>query len=242
MGKKLFVTSDIHGHYTELIRALDECGFDCENPNHIFVCCGDLFDRGKENMRVYDFVKSLKHKILIRGNHEDYLCTILGSGDTSVYAESNGTDITVKELLGDVVIDANGCFDTTAHTKKIREIMDFVNSMQYYYETDDYVFTHGWLPIVFEGHYPLVDPAWRNASEDAWMVARVLEWQQLYGVKATLKGKTIVCGHRPARLGYMYDSFREPDCSMPFYGDGMIAIDAGTIRSGRVNVLVVEES
>jgi hypothetical protein len=33
---------------------------------------------------------------------------------------------------------------------------------------------------------------------------------------------------------------REPDCSEPFYGNGIVAIDAGTVRSGRVNVFITE--
>jgi hypothetical protein len=157
-----------------------------------------------------------------------------------VYAESNGTGITVKEMLGDVAIDANGCFDTTAHAEKIREIMDFVNSMQYYYETDDYVFTHGWLPILLDGRLPSINPMWRRVSEEEWRNARWLEWQQLYGTDAVLKAKTIVCGHRACRMGYYFDPARNPDDNSPFYGDGVIAIDANTVRSGIVNVLVVD--
>ena len=51
----------------------------------------------------------------------------------------------------------------------------------------------------------------------------------------------MVVGHRPAELGRMFDPFREPDLSEPFYGKGMIAIDAYTVRSGRVNVLIAEQ-
>ena len=54
--------------------------------------------------------------------------------------------------------------------------------------------------------------------------------------------KTIVCGHRPTRLAYTFDPSRELADSGIYYGENMIAIDAGTIRSGRVNVLVIEDS
>ena len=77
MGKILFAVSDIHGHYTALMNALGVAGFDENNENHIFVSCGDLFDRGRENAEVYDFVKKLQRKILIKGNHEDGLVRIL---------------------------------------------------------------------------------------------------------------------------------------------------------------------
>ena len=241
MNQKIFVVSDVHGHYTEMMEALRLAGFDEKNEEHIFLSMGDLFDRGTENGKVYSFVKALPRKILLKGNHEDMLCRILREGNVTEADRANETDVTVKELFGEDSIDADGYFDRNAHLEKVSELLDFVGSMMNYYETEKYVFTHGWLPIVFEGRYPSVDQCFREASDEAWTEARLLEWQQLYDVRALLTGKTIVCGHRPSRLGYMFDSFREPDCSEPFYGEGMVAIDAGTVRSKRVNVLVIEE-
>ena len=110
-----------------------------------------------------------------------------------------------------------------------------------YYELGEYVFTHGWLPLTWVNGKPRIHPSWKNASEDEWREARLLEWQQTYSAGLLLSGRTVVCGHRPASLGSMFDSEREPDCSLPFFADGMIALDAGTVRSGRVNVLVIEE-
>lgn len=241
MGIKLFVVADIHGHYSKLMVALNNVDFNSKDNEHIFVSCGDMFDRGKENLLVYNFVKGLPRKILIKGNHEDMLCNALKRGYITDVERENETDITISELLGENAIDKEGYFDREAHAAKICEMTDFVESMLNYYEKDRYVFTHGWLPIVFDGRYPKINSSWRDASKEDWEEARLLEWQQLYSVNAILDGKTIVCGHRPARLGYMFDSLREPDCSEPFYGNGMIAIDGGTVRSGRVNVLVIEE-
>ena len=242
MNQKIFVASDVHGHYAEMMEALRAAGFDEKNEEHIFLSMGDLFDRGTENGKIYSFVKDLPRKILLKGNHEDMLCRILQEGNVTDADRANETDVTVKELFGEDSIDVNGCFDRAAHSEKVSELLAFIGSMLNYYETEHYVFTHGWLPIVFEGRYPTVAPCFRNASDEEWVESRLLEWQQLYDVKALLSGKTIVCGHRPSRLGYMFDSFREPDCSEPFYGEGMIAIDAGTVRSKRVNVLVIEDS
>ena len=140
----------------------------------------------------------------------------------------------------DVAVDGNGSFDREVHAEKIAELTAFIEGMSDFYETEAHVLTHGWLPIVFEGRYPKVDPNWRSACAEDWRFAHELEWQQLYSVGAVLKDKTIVCGHRPARMGSMFDSFREYDCSEIFFGEGMTAIDAGTVRSGRVNVLVIK--
>ena len=52
--KKLFVVADIHSFYEEMIKALSEQGFDREDPDHIFVSLGDLFDRGPSPLECLD--------------------------------------------------------------------------------------------------------------------------------------------------------------------------------------------
>ena len=183
----------------------------------------------------------LCRRILIKGNHEDILSDALERGRLTDTDIDNGTGATVRQLLGADSVDGQSCIDTVTYADKIAELQRFTASMRDFYEFGDYIFTHGWLPVVFSGRYPSVDLSWRNASTDEWVEARLCEWQQFYGVGAVLDGKIIVCGHRPSRMGNTFDSTREPDDSTPFYGNGMIAIDAGTVRSGRVNVLVLED-
>lgn len=238
----LFVVSDVHGHYTEMMAALAQAGFDHGCEEHTFVSCGDLFDRGSENGLLYAFVTSLERKILIRGNHEDFLRDILDRGNLLDMDIRNGTDVTVEQLLGEMALDARGNLDRESCAAEIREVVAFLDSMVHYHEAGEYIFTHGWLPTVFEERYPRVDPDWRNASASEWRLAHRSEWQQFYGAGATLEGRTIVCGHRPSYMGYYFDPTRERDCTEIFFGKGMIALDANTVRSGRVNVLVVTPS
>jgi hypothetical protein len=44
-------------------------GFDACNNEHVLIVCGDLFDRGSESLKLYEFIKSLpkERRILIRG-------------------------------------------------------------------------------------------------------------------------------------------------------------------------------
>lgn len=237
---KLFVASDIHGHYTELIKALNDAGFDRENPSHYFVSCGDLFDRGTENPLLFDFVRGLKRKFLIKGNHEDMLYKALERGYVTKTDVLNGTDITILQLLGENAINAHGYINKLDYKAKIYEIMQFIYYMRNYYEAGKYIFVHGWLPVIFDDNMPRANQRYKYASEADWSESRWYEWQQFYNVKATLKDKIIVCGHRASSLGHMFDESRAIDCYDPFYGDGMIAIDGHTIRSGQVNVLVIE--
>ena len=67
--KKYFVASDIQSFYTPCIKELNKTGFDLNNEEHILIICGDLFDRGSESLKLYEFIKSLpkERRILIRG-------------------------------------------------------------------------------------------------------------------------------------------------------------------------------
>ena len=242
--KTIFAVSDIHGYYTAFKRALDESGFDAENENHIFMCLGDLFDRGEENVAVYDYIKALPRKILLRGNHDEVLRDALVSGALSQVVTDNNTDLTIKDFLGKDAIDENGRIDVETHAEKVRELIAFVDSMGDYYEVGDLIFTHGWLPIDVDKkrRTACLLQNWRDASAEEWSDAHWVSWNEVYSVGAVLDGKTIVCGHRTARMGDRFDPMREPDCTEPFFGKGVIAIDAGTNRSGRVNVLRLEIS
>lgn len=239
--KRLFVVSDIHGHYTLLRQALKAAGFDSKNEDHVLICCGDLFDRGQENRKVYDYIRRLPRKILIRGNHDERLAYVLSRKQADYYDVRNGGEGTLREFFGPEVLGPNGWLRLPKYGKMAGILCRFVDSMVDYYETEHYVFTHGWLPLEKDSNISTVRPDWREADEADWHMARFLEWQYLYNAPSRIPEKIIVCGHRPTSYAWRFDPERKPEDSGIFYGDGMIAIDACTVRSGRVNVLVVEE-
>ena len=100
---KYFITSDIHSFYKPLMDALKEAGYDQNNPDHILVVNGDLFDRGPGTVELLSFVKSLpkEKRILIRGNHEYLLRDILEKDVPESYDYSNGTVKTCYDLYID---------------------------------------------------------------------------------------------------------------------------------------------
>ena len=235
---KLFVVSDIHGFYTQLKKALDEAGFDEHDEAHVLICCGDLFDRGSENKKVYDYIKGLQRKVLIRGNHDERLAEILTQKRANVFDVRNGAVETIEEFFGVGSVCGYGDLRVSGREELVKELCGFVAEMVDYYETEHYIFVHGWIPLEHGTQRPLID--WRTADAKAWHSARFTEWLQFYGVNDMFPEKIIVCGHRSTRLAYSFDSRALGDSSI-YYGDGMIAIDAGTVSSGRVNVLVLEE-
>lgn len=239
--KKIFAVSDVHGFFSELKTALVNAGFMENNPNHLLVFCGDMFDRGKENLAVFRYFSKLENKILIRGNHDERLSEILESRQLEECDFQNHTDETLKEFFGERCIDDNLqlVISDEVLAEKLKELYQ---SELNYFELGNYIFTHGWLPSDVIENKPYLLDDWRNASDVEWSFARWLEWQQMYTQSKTtlIQGKILVCGHRPSSFGYMFDRSRIFDDYGIFYGDGLIAIDGWTVHSGIVNVLVIE--
>lgn len=240
--KRIFVVSDIHGHYSLLREALEQAGFEPGNDEQLLVCCGDLFDRGAENRAVYDFFQKLTNKLLVCGNHDERLLHILRDRRMNPYDAYNGTERTVTEFFGGGCLRETGEVIISKNDKTAEGLRNLIVSMADYFETEHYVFVHGWIPTEkFTGGKTMPLPNWRRADGAQWSSARFSEWTSFRGINDMLPEKTIVCGHRPTRLASSFDPSRSPADSSIYYGKGMIALDAGTIRSGRVNVLVLED-
>ena len=99
MSRKYFIVSDVHAFYDEMMEALLKEGFDRNNPDHVFVSLGDLFDRGLQANEMLEFVNSLKkeRKILIMGNHELLMEEAIRNG-FSLRDVHNGTFSTAIQL------------------------------------------------------------------------------------------------------------------------------------------------
>ena len=243
MKKKIFAVSDIHGHSSIFREALAEAGFRRDDPEHLLVACGDYFDRGTENRAVYNYLDSLTNKVLIRGNHEESLDNIMLNGKLTLTDHINGTAQTVREFFrGDYIPEFNFVY-TDETCDAYRELRPFLDGLYDYFETENYIFTHGWLPLRLQGEdgVPTLAPDWRYADPTMWHGAIWTEWHKVYPYRPLPHGKTLVVGHRAADHASAFDSSRPKKCSAPFFGDGMIAIDALTVDSGKVNILVLEE-
>lgn len=236
--KKLFVVSDIHGHYTFVKDALNEAGFDNDNPEHLLICCGDYFDRGRENLDVLKFFERLKHKVLIRGNHEDLLLKLLQTGKVLPHNYINGTMQTLTEFFGKYSINPiDDSIDFSGKTRMVDRVCEFIDETVNYFETENYVFVHGWLPEKIKA-----SEEFQRVNDNAWEQARWIKWTEKYDGDRPLAEKTLICGHMPTFYAKKFDKDRDNNNSDIFYGNGLIAIDAGTFDSKRVNVLVLEDN
>ncbi len=236
--KKLFVISDVHGHFTLLKEALDKAGFDNDNPEHFLICCGDYFDRGRENFEVLKFFERLKHKVLLRGNHEDLLLKLLQTGKVLPHNYINGTMQTLTDFFGKYSIDPiDDSIDFSGKTRTVDRVCDFIGETINYFETETYVFVHGWLPENIK-----TSPQLQKADNKAFEQARWIKWTERYNGERPLDDKTLVCGHVPTVYANKFDKNRHKNNCEIFYGNGIIAIDAGTFDTKQVNVLVIEDN
>ncbi len=237
MKKKLFVISDIHGHYSILKSALDEAGFEKDNENHWLICCGDYFDRGNENAEVLRYFERLKRAVLLRGNHEDLLLKLLRTGKVLPHHRINGTMQTLENFFGKYFIDpVDNTTDFSGKSRTVDRICAFIEETVDYFETEHYVFVHGWLP-----EKGATEEERRNASNEDWEKARWEKWITHYKGNRPLLDKTLICGHVPTFCGEHLGANRKKGSADIFYGNGLIALDAGTFDSKQINVLVLEE-
>lgn len=235
--KKIFVVSDIHGHFTPLKEALDKAGFDRDNQDHLLVCCGDYFDRGSENVQVLKFFEQLQHKVLLRGNHEDMLLKLFQTGTLLPHHYINGTIRTLENFFGKYFIDPiDDTIDFSGKTRTVDRICDFIEETVDYFETKNYVFVHGWLPENAQ-----TTALRQSAGCDAWEKARWTKWTEQYCGLRPLADKTLVCGHVPTFYATKFDTTRAKKNADIFCGNGLIVLDAGTYDSKHINVLVLED-
>ncbi len=239
---KYFVCSDIHGYFDEWQTALKEKGFDINNPNHKIIICGDIFDRGRQPKQIIDFILSHKDKfILIRGNHEDLMQEMIERNKNTQYDLSNGTAYTIIDLCPEWQISE---FDLRKIAKEtgLQEILDMCVD---YYETNKYIFVHAWIPII-ENCY-LYDEDWRNARKERWIKARWNNPVEMYRYEIFEPDKIIVCGHWHCSAFWheqnpeQYNEFGLNENFEPFITDKMIALDACTIHSKKVNVIIIDD-
>ena len=263
--KKLFVVSDVHSYYNEMIKALKDSGFDKEDPSHIFISCGDLLDRGPDAEKCLEFVNSLSEdrKVLIKGNHEQLLQDVIHRGYFLSHDYLNKTHETIYQLTG-IHPEDNTLSIYSADRTAILDMLinkhwnEYRSNLVNFYEIDKYIFVHGWIPFIirFEDvddkrvkSVRCYDKNWRDDIAD-WESARWTNGMSAWLEGIVEEGKTIVCGHWHSSWGHCnihHDGveFSETDAGIPsihtpFYDKGIIALDACTAYSGFVNCITLE--
>lgn len=256
---RYYVTADVHGYFSELKTALTEKGFFEDKEPHKLIICGDIYDRGKEARYLQEFILDLLSKdeiVLIKGNHEDLALDLLNNWHKNSFLQyhhsTNGTLDTVCQLIGittsELLTDAENIGRDFLNNPYIQKI---IPAMLDYYETERYIFTHGWIPCTpikvntYLTEYAPIE-AWRTANPKLWDDARWINGMEAAHGGVIEKNKTIVCGHWHCSFGHSkYEGdggeFDNNPNFAPYFGKGIIALDACTPVSKKINCIVIED-
>jgi predicted phosphodiesterase len=242
---RYFVISDVHGNINALNHALDTCGFESGNNDHLLICNGDMFDRGFDSKAVFERINNIPNAIHIKGNHDTMLLEFFtdpGSPKVEFNYNENGMRATLasfaeipnndidmvwtkkRDMLRDKVIAMNPPL-----YKYLHELKDF-------YETKTHIIAHAGINTT-----PEVD--WRETS-----TLQQLTWDRDFLFKDTSHiNKVIVVGHTcvdSIRKELMDNGYLEAGIydRRPVVFQNKVYIDGCAYRSnGQVNVYEFEE-
>ena len=184
----------------------------------------------------------LKDKIiLIRGNHEDLMSEMIERNNNNYADLINGTAYTIVDLYPKWQISE---FDLKEMAKKtgLQEVLDLCID---YFETKNYIFVHAWIPVI--ENCLLFDSDWRNARKERWYEARWVNPLVMTEYELFEPNKAIVFGHWHCSAFWkrekpeVYKELGDSANYEPFITKNYIALDARTICSKKVNVIVIDD-
>ncbi|TWT05417.1 serine/threonine protein phosphatase [Planococcus sp. CPCC 101016] len=210
--KRTLIISDIHGELELFDKLLQKTKFDATEDQLILL--GDYVDRGPDAKGVLERVIELKKQgaIVLRGNHDQMMLDAAkDEPDAKVSWARNGALPTLQSydsLIKDMTLPTADVF---------WKHIDFIKEMDYYHETDEYVFVHAG-----------VQPGKPVQQTDPF----ILIWIREEFYKVYSGNKTVVFGHTPAFL------LRGTNNYDVYFGDNrIIGIDGGAAYGGQLNCL-----
>ena len=260
-----FIVADVHSFYNEMIKSLEENGWE-NRDDQCFVSLGDLCDRGPDTVKCLQFVNALpdNRKILIRGNHEDLMELAICRHIFYAHDIHNGTVKSAEHIATHegVAIKEHGLseeddMEILEAVKNSELWNNYIKSTVNFSEVGNNIFVHGWIPcerVIEEdsmGFLRTVEykkkDKWRSDASN-WAEARWINGMEAWSLGAKIQGKTIWCGHWHTSWGHAhlhhegveFPKNGEKAHFSPFVDKGIVAIDACTAFSNKVNCKVLE--
>lgn len=218
--------SDIHGCYDEFNKLLGMVNYSSATDQLILL--GDYIDRGKDSLKVLEFVRELNFKygaIALRGNHDQMLLDWLKNPIQYLYNYmQNGGMETIKSFIPGAENHIM-CWDTYnqwANEIKLAywEEIDFLSDLDYYHEDEKHIYVHAGINVNLSD--------WKNTSKEdfIWIREPFLKNNHQHD-------KTVIHGHTPC-----VNLHGKSDI---FYGDKKIGIDGACAYGHQLNCLEITE-
>ena len=256
---KYFVISDIHNCCTAFKAALDEKGFYIKDPEQTVISLGDAFEKGDEPQETYLYLKQLLDcgkLIWIRGNHDIELVNAIKS--KKLNKTNRHTATALAQVFNPAITD--GTPDETICETLTDSAFDkwILENSRDFYETQNHVFVHGFIPLDKGGY---IDD-WRDLPSSQWSGARKkCAVREIMKNGVRIPEKTVVCGHVGAYYGHIKENYpniefdstefkkiaakvtrtKPREYYIPYYGEGVISIDANAYDTGFMNCIVIEK-
>lgn len=237
-ARRTFVMADIHGMHRALVQCLEGVNFDKERDTLIQL--GDVADRGPEVYECIEELLTIKNRICIKGNHDEWLQNWMEKGVHPGMHQGGRESIesylrNCKRVEGVDYMNDTGLDIPETHKKFLRE------QLPYYIDKDLNIFIHGG----FNRHKLLADnePGIFWWDRDLWHCAlsyesmqRGLEYKDpSTGNRATLKikepCKEIFIGHTPT---VMWGK------GVPMKAANVINLDTGAGMYGKLTIMNLE--
>lgn len=223
-----YVMSDIHGCYTQMMKALSH--WDSEKEHLVVI--GDLIDRGPDSLLVVRELMMLREKhpenvTILKGNHEEMLLAwlmnthpdLLDSYYNPMHRE------TLQSFMG------KKRFQKSTRTQRAKDLiyknkeeLNFMNDLPLYLETEKMIFVHAGVDLYCKD--------WRQSTDDMLWIRN----QFIYS--KTTPEKRVFFGHTPTRLIHP-DTGKKTDGIWVSPDNSKVGIDGGVSMGGQLNALRV---
>ena len=145
----------------------------------------------------------------------------------------------------DVVLSEKEIYSLLLKMSNDADWNNYLNDCVNFYEIQDYIFVHGWIPYWNLTSTHIVPDNWWCGN---WKEARWYNGFDCWKNNVRIPNKTIVCGHWHTSYanskfhndGPEFDNENEKANFGIFRDDGIIGLDACTAYSGKVNCLVLD--
>ena len=229
---RILCTSDLHGQNKKFLSLLKTAAY--EPDKDLLVVCGDLIDRGEENLAIINTCMDLQKQgnVIIKGNHEQFLEICLR--EMIVDGADGFGDVFTDNFM--VWVGRNGGATTYEEIKdlprrKLIEIYDFVKNLPTYYTNGKFIFSHAGA----DTRKPIES---NNEDDLVWM-------EDGFPSCPAYKDKVMVFGHTPTWLLHTYTpnsrKNKEYRKSAKIWFDEVnkdkVGIDCGGVFGGRLAML-----